>query len=92
MVIPIKEKKIEYKFVKQAFLKAYIKAWHLFKDSCADEQKLLPQFLVIEEINRANVAAVFGDMFQLLDRSETGESEYSINTSKDLWKPNQMRR
>ena len=37
-IIPFKEKKIEYKFVKQAFLKAYIKAWQLFKESCADGQ------------------------------------------------------
>ena len=48
----IKDGKIAYKFVKQAFLKAYIKAWNLFKDSCADGQELTPQFLVIEEINR----------------------------------------
>lgn len=40
--------------------------------------------LLIEEINRANVAAVFGDIFQLLDRNETGESEYFIATSKEL--------
>lgn len=40
--------------------------------------------LLIEEINRANVAAVFGDVFQLLDRDETGESEYFIATSKEL--------
>lgn len=40
--------------------------------------------LLIEEINRANVAAVFGDVFQLLDRNGNGESEYVIATSKEL--------
>lgn len=40
--------------------------------------------LLIEEINRAKVAAVFGDIFQLLDRNEEGESEYGINPSKEL--------
>jgi len=41
--------------------------------------------LIIEEINRANVASVFGDTFQLLDRNnETGESEYSITFNPDV--------
>lgn len=42
--------------------------------------------LVIEEINRANAAAVFGDVFQLLDRNSNGESEYSIAASEDIKK------
>lgn len=44
----------------------------------------VPYLLIIEEINRANTAAVFGDVFQLLDRDNTGKSQYPVNVSKDM--------
>ena len=43
-----------------------------------------PFLLIIEEINRANVAAVFGDVFQILDRNKNNESVYPIDASEDM--------
>mgnify|MGYP004513642833 CR=1 FL=1 len=67
--------KITYTFVPQAFTDAYIEA---YKEPGKDV------YLIIEEINRGNCAQIFGDLFQLLDRNDNGESEYPITPDKDL--------
>ena len=75
----VKEERIAYKFIPQAFLEAYVKAWKKLGTS-------KKQFLIIEEINRGNCAQIFGDLFQLLDRNEYGFSDYPIVADKDMQK------
>lgn len=76
---PVMEDRIVYRYVFQAFLKAYIAAW---REQQNENPK--PVFLVVEEINRGNCAQIFGDIFQLLDRNEAGYSDYPIVADDDL--------
>lgn len=73
----MKGENIAYSFVPGPFLKTYVEA---IKDSSKN------YLLIIEEINRADAASVFGDVFQLLDRDEEGKSVYSISASEDIKK------
>jgi len=72
---------IAYEYVPGPFMRMYVSA--LKSARCFVPQ---PHILIIEEINRAKVAAVFGDVFQLLDRDENGVSEYDIQASEDIKK------
>ena len=72
---------ISYQFVPGPFMRVYVNA---LKNGRTDYPQ--PYLLIIEEINRARVASVFGDIFQLLDRKEDGTSQYAIQASEDIKK------
>lgn len=68
---------IAYEYIPGPFMRILTKALRNSEEN---------YLLIIEEINRANIAAVFGDVFQLLDRDKSGNSEYEIQTSEDMRK------
>lgn len=77
--------KVEYNFYEGHFLRAlgqayknYIKA-HDKQGNLNDGATIENVVLVIDEINRGNSSSIFGSVFQLLDRDESGWSSYSIN-------------
>lgn len=72
---------IKYSYVPGPFMRMYVEA---LKSGRTETPQ--PHLLLIEEINRAKVAAVFGDVFQLLDRDDDGVSEYEIQASEDIRK------
>lgn len=71
------EEKLKYKFTPGPFTKMLRKA---------QKDPVHYYYLVIEELNRGNAPAIFGEVFQLLDRkeedefpaAEVGESKYGI--------------
>jgi hypothetical protein len=81
---------ISYKFVPGPFMRILKKAYANIIDAYdvtsgrIDTTKIKPYLLLIEEINRAHTAAVFGEVFQLLDRNDDGVSEYEIQPSEEI--------
>ena len=61
---------VSYRFQPGPFSRALSAAWN------KPNQRV---YLIIEEINRAMAAAVFGEIFQLLDRTDTGASKYTVD-------------
>ncbi len=60
---------VTYEFVKGPFTK-------ILNDALSQPED--KHYLIVEELTRGNAAAIFGDIFQLLDRTEEGWSEYPI--------------
>lgn len=75
----VKEEKLQYDFVPGPFTRI-LQLAEIHKD-----QQCL---LIIEELNRGNAPAIFGEIFQLLDRNDDGTSKYAIynrEISKELY-------
>lgn len=66
---------VTYEFVKGPFTK-------LLNDALSNPED--KHYLIVEELTRGNAAAIFGDIFQLLDRDEEGWSEYPITHNNIL--------
>ncbi len=67
---------VVYDFIPGIFTLSYIRAKKTTQDV----------YLIIEEINRGKATSIFGDIFQLLDRDNNGDSCYEISTSIELKK------
>lgn len=65
---------VDFKFNNGPFTLALVEA---YKDASKDV------YLILEELSRGNVASIFGDIFQLLDRNHHFQSRYSIH-NKDI--------
>ncbi len=65
--------KVHYKFMPGPFTKLLKKAYETPEKSF---------YLIIEEINRGNAPAIFGEIFQLLDRLPESQRGYAAGTSE----------
>lgn len=73
-ILPIvKDDKVRYEFVPGPFVKILKKAYY---------NPTKTYYLIIEEINRGNAPAIFGEIFQLLDRKTKDSDGYGRGTSE----------
>ena len=68
----VSEGNVSYEFIPGPFTRLLKKA----QDNPSEEY-----CLIVEEINRGNAPAIFGEVFQLLDRDNDGKSEYGISNA-----------
>lgn len=68
----ITEEKLQYEFVPGPFTNILKTAYEEPEQQC---------LLIIEELNRGNAPAIFGEIFQLLDRDDSGKSKYGIHNA-----------
>lgn len=68
----ITEEKLQYEFVPGPFTQILKTAYEEPEQQC---------LLIIEELNRGNAPAIFGEIFQLLDRNDDGKSKYGIHNA-----------
>lgn len=86
-LVPLtKSNKVEYNFYEGHFLKALSQAYKNILKAHDKQGNKISEIenvvLVIDEINRGNSSAIFGTIFQLLDREEDGWSSYGINITE----------
>ena len=71
---------VEYNFYEAHFLRALAQSYRNLFKAYDKEKKEITNYenviLVIDEINRGNSSAIFGSVFQLLDRETNGWSSY----------------
>ena len=72
-IMPVtKEGKVSYEFIPGIFTTALCTALRT-------QDRNIDVYLILEEMSRGDIASIFGDIFQLLDRDDTGKSMYGIN-------------
>lgn len=78
--------KVEYRFFSGHFLIALSQAYQNILESYDKDGNQIKEpenvVLVIDEINRGNSSAIFGTVFQLLDREDDGWSSYFLNITE----------